>query len=97
MAEPTQFIFSHKEVVEALLRKQGIHEGIWGLYVKFGIGASNMGASPADMLPAAIVPIVELGLQKFEQENNIAVDAAKVNPKEPVNPVTKPGETKTKK
>lgn len=81
MSEPTQFVFSHKEVVDALLRKQGIHEGIWGLYVKFGIGAANIGPSPADTLPAAIVPLMELSLQKFEQENNIAVDAAVVNPK----------------
>ncbi len=94
MAEPTQFVFSHKEVVEALLRKQGIHEGIWGLYVKFGIGASNVGSSPAELLPSAIVPIVELGLQKFEQENNIAVDAAKVNPKGTGNPATKSGTKK---
>lgn len=81
MPEPTQIKFSHKEVVEALLKKYGIHEGIWGLYVKFGIGASNIGPSPADILPAAIVPVMELGLQKFDQENNIAVDAATVNPK----------------
>jgi len=93
MAEPTQFVFSHKEVVEALLRKQGIHEGIWGLYVKFGIGASNIGPTPAEILPSAIVPIVELGLQRFEQENNIAVDAAQVNPK---TPASKP-EAKAKK
>jgi hypothetical protein len=81
MAEATQIVFSHKEVVEALLKKQGIHEGIWGLYARFGIGASNVGTTPSDILPAAIVPLMELGLQKFEQENNIAVDAAKVNPK----------------
>lgn len=81
MAEPTQIKFSYKEVVEALLRKEGIHEGIWGLYVKFGIGASNIGPSPAEIMPAAIVPVMELGLQKFDQENNVAVDAATVNPK----------------
>ena len=81
MAEPTQIVFSHKEVVEALLKKQGIHEGIWGLYVKFGIKATNVGASSGDLVPAAIIPILQLGLQVFEEENAIAVDAAKVNPK----------------
>lgn len=85
MAEATQIVFSHKEVVEALLKKHGIHDGIWGLYVKFGIGASNIGASPADILPAAIVPVMELGIQKFDQENNIAVDAATVNPRSEAN------------
>jgi hypothetical protein len=97
MAEATQIVFSHKEVVEALLKKQGIHEGIWGLYVKFGIGASNVGASPTDILPAAIVPVMELGLQKFDQENNIAVNAANVNPKTPTSPTSKPGDIKAKK
>ena len=81
MAEPTQFVFSHKEVVEALLKRQNMHDGIWGLYVKFGIAAANVGPIPGDVLPAAIVPIVEIGLQKVEQENNIAVDAAVVNPR----------------
>jgi hypothetical protein len=80
MAEPTQIVFKHREVVEALLKHQNIHEGIWGLFVRFGIQAANVGTSPADLHPAAIVPVLELGLQKFEEENNLAVDAAKVNP-----------------
>jgi hypothetical protein len=47
MAESTQIIFSHKEVVEALLKQHGIHEGIWGLFIRFGISATNIGPSPA--------------------------------------------------
>lgn len=82
MAEATQIVFTHKEVVEALLKKQGIHEGIWGIYIKFGIRGPNIGPSPNNILPAAIVPILEVGLQRFEEENNIAVDAAKVNPRQ---------------
>jgi hypothetical protein len=81
MAEPTQIVFKHREVVEALLRHHGLHEGIWGLHVRFGISAMNVGTTDADLMPAAIIPILEIGLQKFEKENNIAVDAAKANPK----------------
>ena len=80
MAESTQIVFTHKEVVEALLRKHGIHEGIWGLYIKFGIRGANVEGSLSDIHPAAIVPILEIGVQKFDAENNISVDAAKVNP-----------------
>ena len=80
MAESTLVVFTHKEVVEALLKKQGIHEGIWGLYVRFGIRGANLGASDSDLMPAAIVPVLQIGLQKFEKENNISVDAAKANP-----------------
>lgn len=80
MAESTQIVFKHKEVVEALLKRQGIHEGIWGLYVRFGIQGANIGQSDADLVPAAIIPILEIGLQRFKEVNNLSVDAAEVNP-----------------
>jgi len=80
MAEATQLVFSHKEVATALVKAHGLHEGIWGLYVKFGIAGVNVGMTPSEMNPAAIVPILEIGLQRFEAENNIAVNAAMVNP-----------------
>jgi len=81
MAESTQIVFSYKEVAEALLKTQDIHEGIWGLFIKFGISAANVGATPDTVSPAAIVPILQIGLQKFETENNLSVDAALVNPR----------------
>ena len=80
MAETGQYIFTFKEVAEALLKQQGIHSGIWALYVRFGLKAANVGADDSDVRPSAIIPILELGLQKAEKESNIAVDAAKVNP-----------------
>jgi hypothetical protein len=80
MPEATQIVFKHKELAEILVKSQGIHDGIWGLFVRFGIGAMNVGASDADLQPAAIVPVLEIGLQKFEKETNLSVDAAKVNP-----------------
>ena len=81
MAEIGQLSFTYKEVVEALLKKQGIHEGIWGLWVRFGIRAANVGEAETDIRPSAIIPILEIGLQKFAKETNVSVDAAKVNPK----------------
>jgi hypothetical protein len=80
MAQTTQLVFKHTEVVEALLKKQGIHEGIWGLYVRFGLQAANMGPNPNELMPVAIVPLMEIGLQKMDVEGSLAVDAAKVNP-----------------
>jgi hypothetical protein len=80
MAETSQIIFSHKEVVEALIKQEGIHEGIWGLWIKFGIQGANVGAGPTNLVPAAIVPVLEIGLQKFEEVTNLSVDAAEVNP-----------------
>ena len=85
MPEATQIVFKHRELVEILIKSQGIHDGIWGLFLRFGLGASNVGASEAELQPAAIIPVLEIGLQKFEKETNISVDAAKVNPKQESN------------
>jgi len=80
MPEPSNYVFSYTEVVTALIRAADIHEGIWGLSVRFGLSATNVGESESVLRPAAIIPLVEIGLTKFEKENNIAVDAKKVNP-----------------
>ena len=74
MAEPTQIVFSHKEIVELMLRKQNIHHCIWGMFIKFGIQGTNIGLTGTDMMPAAVVPVLEIGLQKFEAESNASVD-----------------------
>jgi hypothetical protein len=80
MAEINQYVFSFKEIVEALIRKQGIHEGIWGIYVEFGLSAINAGPSPDQILPTALIPVQKIGIQRLPNESNIALDAAKVNP-----------------
>jgi len=79
--ETTRFTFSHKEIVEMLIMKQGFHEGLWVMYVEFGLGALNAGPSDDQLLPAAIISVMKIGLQKGEKENSLTVDAAKVNPK----------------
>jgi hypothetical protein len=81
MAESSQLVFSYKEIAEALVKKQGLHEGIWGVFVKFGMQATNMGPTDNDLRPAVVIPLLEIGLQRFEKENNLSVDAASVNPK----------------
>jgi hypothetical protein len=80
MAEATTYQFSHKEVVEALIKQQGLHEGIWSLTVEFGLGVANVGAGPQDLNPTVMVPLLHLGLMRVKDLSNIAVDAAEVNP-----------------
>jgi len=85
MAESKAIIFNFKEIAEALVKKQGIHEGIWGIYVEFGISAANINASDdpdkqKTLLPAAIIPVLKFGIQPFADETNLSVDASKVNP-----------------
>jgi hypothetical protein len=81
MAEASQIMFQYKEVVEALIKKQGLHEGIWALSVNFGMQATNVGVSESDVKPSAIVAILSIGLQKTDKDNALSVDAAKVNAK----------------
>ena len=81
MPETSQIIFSFKEVVAALIKAHGIHDGIWGLYVNFGISASNAGPNEEELRPIAMIPILQIGLQRFEKETSLSVDAARVNPK----------------
>jgi len=75
-----RIITSHQKVAEALVKLHGLHEGLWGLYLRFGLGATNVGEDEQHLSPAAIVPVIEIGLQRFMKETNISVDAAKVNP-----------------
>lgn len=67
-------------MVEALIRYNNIHEGLWGLYIEFGLAAANMGQGPEDILPTAIIPVKKIGVQRFNEANNLTVDAAEANP-----------------
>jgi hypothetical protein len=80
MPEISQYDFKLKEIVELLVKKLDLHEGVWGLRVRFGLKAMNVGADDTDLHPAAIVPLLEIGIQKFDKPNNMAVDAAVANP-----------------
>lgn len=77
---------THKEVTLALIKHQNLHEGIWQLYVEFGISAGNFPVEEENqdnlrICPAAVVPVKTIGLLRVEKENQLAVDASKVNPK----------------
>jgi len=82
MPEPTEIMFSYREVVELLIKKQDLHEGIWSLNVKFGMKATNIGTSPEsnDNIPTAMVGVLQIGLHRGDKENNLSVDASKINP-----------------
>lgn len=80
MAEAKMITYSFKELAALMVKDQGIHEGYWGIYARFGINAANAGPSETDVKPTALVPILELGIQKFDELNNLSVDAAVENP-----------------
>ena len=81
MAQTETITFSFSEVAKSLICSHDIHEGLWGIYVEFGLAATNVGPSQDNLTPAAVVPLMKIGLQKFNKPNNLTVDAAIVNPK----------------
>jgi hypothetical protein len=82
MAEATQYVFKHKELVTMLIKHQGLHEGIWQLQITFGFAATNAGPSKEELSPAAVVQVQSIGINKVTEETGLTVDAAQVNPAE---------------
>ena len=82
MGEPQIITFEYKEIVTMLLKHQGIHEGLWAIVVTFGLQAANIkvGPSEGDVVPAAILPLLKMGIQKSDKSTPLTVDAAEVNP-----------------
>ena len=91
---PKQLTFSLQDVAAMMVKSANITSGTWGIYVRFGLQAANMGQGD-DLFPVAIVPVVELGIQEMEP-CNLTVDAAKVN-KQRSKPVRKTTSKKAKR
>lgn len=72
--------FAYDEVVRALLKEKNIREGRWMITIEFGLGATMIGPNESNLRPAAILPIVSIGLTKTEQVSNLSVDASTVSP-----------------
>jgi len=83
MPEIKNYTFSHTELASILLRDQGIHEGLWGLYIEFNMIAANVPSGPglSTFLPACINFVSKIGIQRFDAPSNLTVDAAEVNPR----------------
>jgi hypothetical protein len=82
MPEISQLFFSHKELLEMLVKKADIHEGKWQLVVNFGFTAGNFGPNDTEMSPGAATIVNAIGIQKAVPESPpaLVIDAAAVNP-----------------
>ena len=84
MAEPTQYSFSLRELTIALIKEQGLHEGLWMASFEFTFGAGLLGAPPEEVKPSAFVQINRVQLIRqngpVPQGAPLVVDAAQVNP-----------------
>jgi hypothetical protein len=93
MPEASQYTFTHKELVEMMVKKANIHEGRWMLLVNFGFAAINGGPSADQMMPTGMVGLQSVGIQKATPESpaSLVVDAAEVNPLPSEEPKRKKG------
>jgi len=82
MPEAKNIVYDHRELAEILVKDQDIHEGPWGVYIEFAIQGANISTDPTgeSLLPAAIIPVLKIGIQRFDKPNQLTVDAAIVNP-----------------
>jgi len=80
MTEVKTIALNHKELTEALIKHQNLHDGIWQLYVEFGLSAVNVTTGENQASPAAIVSINKVGLTKVDKETPLSLDASRVNP-----------------
>ena len=79
MPDVTQISYRHNELVQLMLKDQGITEGHWILSVNFGLGAGNIGDSPERpeaISPAAFVIVQSVGLHRVPAPQPHSVDAA---------------------
>lgn len=81
MSDPAPNFLNHADVVTLLIKELDIHEGIWSLALELQFGALTVGQDEQSLYPAGLVSVKSIGLTKAVKENNISVDAARVNPK----------------
>lgn len=82
MPEVNQLFFQHKEIVELLIKKAGIHEGKWVLAVNIGFSAGNFGPTLDQLVPGAVLTVLGIGLNRATPEtpDALKVDASLINP-----------------
>jgi hypothetical protein len=84
MAEASTYAFDLNEVTTALIKHQGIHDGLWILAVEFNFGAAFGGPTKEALRPSAVVQVNKLQLVRqteVPEGQPRGLDAAEVNPK----------------
>lgn len=83
MAEVDTYGFDLREVTTALIKQQGIHEGLWMLAFEFSLGAGLSGPTKEEVRPLAFVQINKISLVRqpeISASHNLVMNAAEINP-----------------
>lgn len=75
--DKAQYMYSQKQVIEALLKLEGICEGRWTLVIQFGFAAITAGPDEDHMAPTAMIGVTGFGLERaVEATKGVIVDAS---------------------
>jgi hypothetical protein len=82
MPNADRFVFSHKQLLETLVKKAGIHEGKWTLRANFGCIPGNFGPSADKISPGLAIALMDVGIvpAAADHPESMVIDAAIVNP-----------------
>lgn len=84
MPEINNYMFSHKELLELLVRKAGVKEGRWVLSMTFGLAPGNFGPTENDLSPGIAVGITSVGIQREAPPSSapraLVIDASTLEP-----------------
>src|SRR6266513_3063043 len=85
MADPTQFVWTHKELLTLMLKDRDIHEGRWVLLLNWGMSPGNFGPSESEFSPGMLVASTRQGSLRQDPgrptpPQELYVDAAEINP-----------------
>jgi hypothetical protein len=72
-------MISLKDLVALLIRREGLHEGLFEPAVQFNMAVANF-HGPAGGGPGVLNTVVGIGLSRAKQPTPSTVDAAAVNP-----------------
>jgi hypothetical protein len=81
------FFYDYKEIVENLIKAQGLHEGLWRLVFDLGLSGTNVNVlqdGKTTLTPTGMVLIQRIGIVQVQASelNDLTVDAAVCNPRE---------------
>ena len=80
MERHEEYPFTCEELATACLQARGIHEGLWSLFVEFGLATAYLGLEGSEA-PTAVVPLQRIGIERCQAPGATTVDAAVVNPR----------------
>lgn len=99
MNKEAEIAYSTNELINLMLKNEGIHEGNWILSVNFGFSAMSIRNSDdaREVNPSGVVSVHRIGLLRVNAPLPFAVDAAVVNPEPSKKPRSKSPKSKSLK